>query len=101
MDQLPHEHRLEPDGAFRGGHDGLEFISPMLASCGDYLSQNGALFVEAGSASQALEEKYPEIPFTWLSTEYDEMVVFMLTAEEIRNYGSVFNNWCEHSGVAK
>ena len=99
MDRLPDEYRNEPELAFRGGADGLDFISRVLLSCGDKLSGNGVLFMEAGSASHALEERFPSVPFTWLSTEYDEMVVFMLTADDFRKYGGCFKEQVPDSRV--
>ena len=42
------------------------------------------------STKATKEEKFPEVPFTWLSTEYDEMVVFALTRDEITKYRSLF-----------
>ena len=86
MDSLPFEYRQEPDEAFRGGDDGLDFIVPMLQKAVNYLTPEGALIVEAGSASNALEDRFPQIPFTWLSTEYDEMVVFVMSASELESY---------------
>ena len=83
MTALPEEFLEEPDKAFRGGADGLDFIVPMLARARDYLTENGVIIVEAGSASHALEQRYPNYPFTWISTEYDEMVVFVMTAAEL------------------
>lgn len=89
MDRLPPEYRHEPDNALRGGLDGLDFMIPMLRQVENYLTSDGILIVEAGSASHALEQRYPTIPFTWLSTEYDEMVVFMLSASELREQASI------------
>ncbi len=91
MARLPPEFRHEPDKAFRAGQDGLDFIISMLSEVNQFLTNDGTLIVEAGSASFALEERYPEIPFTWLSTEYDETVVFIMTAKELSDYGSIFN----------
>jgi len=92
MDKLPTEYRCEPDNAFRGGSDGLDFIATMLSQVNKFLTKNGTLIVEAGSASHALEEQYPEIPFTWMSTAYDETVVFVMSAEEISAYSHLFKS---------
>lgn len=92
MNQLPEEFLHEPDSAFRGGEDGLNFIVPLLQRAENHLTNDGTLFVEAGSASHALEAWFPDIAFTWLSTEYDEMVVFMITAEELRGYATILNS---------
>jgi ribosomal protein L3 glutamine methyltransferase len=86
MAQLPGEFRDEPELAFRGGSGGLDFIIPMLREAASHLTKSGFMVVEAGSASQALEQNYPEIPFTWLSTEHDEMVVFIISAGELERF---------------
>ena len=89
MDKLPDEFRKEPALAMRGGHSGLDFIIPMLRQSAKYLTDCGFIVVEAGSASHALEQRYPDIPFTWLSTEHDEMVVFIMRADELKRFQHV------------
>jgi ribosomal protein L3 glutamine methyltransferase len=90
MDRLPQEYRHEPDNAFRAGVDGLDFIVSMLSQVNKFLTNNGTLIVEAGSASEALENRFPDIPFTWMSTAYDETVVFIMNAEELSTYSHLF-----------
>ena len=92
MVRLPPEYCHEPDNAFRAGNDGLDFIVSMLSQVDKYLTKNGTLIVEAGSASRALEERFPDIPFTWLSTAYDETVVFIMNAEELFTYSHLFKS---------
>lgn len=94
MERLPTEYRHEPDDAFRGGQDGLDFIIRMLSQAENHLTDEGTLIVEAGSASHALEQRYPSIPFTWMSTEYDEMVIFAITASELRKHASILAAEC-------
>jgi ribosomal protein L3 glutamine methyltransferase len=86
MATLPEEFLKEPDKAFRGGSEGLEFIVPMLVRARNYLTESGVVIIESGSASHALEQRYPNFPFTWISTEYDEMVVFVMTAAELDQF---------------
>ena len=88
MDRLPQEFLFEPDLALRSGSAGLDFIHRLFAEAAEYLTKDGYLLLEAGSASHALETAYPSIPFTWLSTQYDEQVVLLLSADEIRRYFS-------------
>ena len=78
MDSLPDEFLCEPRMAFHGGSDGLDFLHRLLAEAAQFLTEQGCIIVESGSASAALEQAYPDLPFNWLSTEYDEMVVFLL-----------------------
>ena len=86
MQRLPDEFKKEPESAFSGGEEGLNFIIPMLQQAEKFLSANGTLIVEAGSASTGLEDRFPDLPFTWLSTEYDEMVVFVINKQELMQY---------------
>ena len=82
----------EPGVAFKGGEQGLDFIVPMLKQARKYLCESGSLIVEAGSASFALEQRFANIPFTWLSTAFDEQVVFLFTAEELDKYQPYFDD---------
>ncbi len=91
MLELPPEYLCEPDQAFRGGKDGLDFITPLLKQARKYLTDEGVLVIEAGSASHVLERYYSRIPFNWLSTEYDEMVIFLITAAELDQYQTMLN----------
>ena len=90
MENLPDTFKLEPSLAFAGGEDGLDFIRRFLKQATDYLSEDGVVLLEAGSASNALESEFEEIPFTWLSTEYDEMVICILTRQELEQYKVLF-----------
>ena len=83
MDHLPAEYLHEPDMAFRGGEQGLDLVDIILAKAPDYLNEGGALVVEVGTSALALEEKYPQLAFTWLSTEDESMALFMLTREQL------------------
>ena len=87
MDALPAEFTQEPELAFRGGDDGLDVVRVLLSQAADYLATDGALIVESGSASPDLESEYPSVPFSWLSTEFDEMVVFMLHRKDLTSLG--------------
>ena len=83
MEHLPAEYLHEPDMAFRGGDIGLDLVDVILARAPDYLNQDGALIVEVGTSALALEDKYPTLAFTWLSTDDEAMALFMLTREQL------------------
>ena len=83
MSALPKEYHYEPELAFAGGQTGLDFIQRLLKEAADHLSPEGFLVVEAGSAQQALETAYVKMPFTWLMSENEESVVFMISADEL------------------
>jgi ribosomal protein L3 glutamine methyltransferase len=88
METLPEEYRHEPTLALDGGPDGLKLVDKILVQALDHLTPNGILIVEVGEAQQNLEEKYPNIPFTWLQFNRGGDGIFLLTAEELKEYHS-------------
>ena len=87
MDRLPLEYRTEPALGLAAGPDGLDFIRGLLSKAVNHLNPGGTLLVEAGSAGEAVLAEWPEIPFTWLSTESDEPVLFMIDRETLEDPG--------------
>ncbi len=85
MDHLPAEYLHEPDMAFRGGDLGLDLVDIILQRAAEYLTENGVLIVEVGTSALALEEKYPNLAFTWLSTDDEAMALFMLNRQQLRD----------------
>ena len=83
MDQLPEEFLHEPDMALRAGDDGLDLVDIILLQAADYLNDGGVLVVEVGTAALALEQKYPKLAFTWLSTEDEAMALFLLDKQQL------------------
>ena len=92
MAKLPAEYVAEPEIGLRAGVDGLDFIRPFLAEAREFLTDKGYVVVEAGSASGAVELAWPDVTFTWLGTEHDEMVLFLLSVDELDQYNSSFQN---------
>ncbi len=83
MTALPREFRQEPWMALAAGDDGLELLIPILQQARKYLHENGVLIVETGAARMALEAKFPNLPFTWLTTTSGEEVIFVLNAKDL------------------
>jgi len=92
MQSLPAEYRHEPGIGLAAGVEGLDFIAPLLSQVAGYLNPGGSLLLEAGSAGAAVQRAWPTVPFTWLGTEFDEMVLCMLTREELQAHQTALDN---------
>ena len=80
---MPDEYRSEPALALAAGADGLDLVRQVLREAPDWLQNDGLLLVEVGNSALALEERYPEIPFTWVELERGGDGIFVLTREEL------------------
>ncbi len=85
MASLPQEYHAEPELGLASGVDGLDFTRRLLAEAVDHLTENGLLVVEVGNSWPALEEAYPELPFTWIEFERGGHGVFVLNAADLRS----------------
>ena len=83
MQTLPEEYRHEPQMALASGEDGLEHVRTILREAPKHLNKGGLLVVEIGHNRDALEEAFPELPFTWLETSAGDEHVFLLTREQL------------------
>ena len=83
MNELPAEFRHEPSLGLKAGIDGLDVIRRIIAESKLHLTDKGILVVEVGNSQQAVEENFPDIPFTWLEFERGGEGVFLLMAEEL------------------
>ena len=85
-DSMPKEYSSEPVLGLVAGPDGLDIVRRILAEGAKYLSEDGVMVVEVGNSWEALEEAYPDFPFTWIEFEYGGHGVFVIRAQELRNY---------------
>jgi len=88
--ELPAEYRHEPELALVSGHDGLDAIVHILAAAPNHLPADGVLVAEVGNSHAALQAAFPDVPFLWLSTSTGDESVFLLTAEQLRQYQPLF-----------
>jgi ribosomal protein L3 glutamine methyltransferase len=80
---LPKEYLHEPEMALGSGTDGLDATRVILREAAKHLNKGGLLVVEIGHNRDALEEAFPELPFTWLETSAGDEHVFLLTREQM------------------
>ncbi len=83
---MPDEYQHEPRMAFSGGNDGLVSIEKILQQARNHLNDDGHVIVETGIATPAVERRYPNVPFTWLTSANGDSVIFLLSAVELDEY---------------
>jgi len=80
---MPAEYHAEPEIGLGSGEDGLDFTRRLLREAANYLTADGVLIVEVGNSWVALEEAYPDMPFTWIEFERGGHGVFMLRTADL------------------
>ena len=88
MARLPGEYQREPRLGLAAGDDGLDIVRRILAGAGAYLAPDGLLIVEVGNSRPAVEQAWPEVPFTWLEFENGGYGVFLMPAAQLRSHFS-------------
>lgn len=92
MAALPAEYLAEPamalSGNAAGGHDGMDFIRPLLAQAPSFLNPDGVLVLEIGHEREHFEAAFPGLEPAWLPTSAGDDQVLLLTAESLRRPAS-------------
>ncbi len=81
--ELPAEYGHEPALGLFSGSDGLDSARRILQDAPHLLSEHGILVLEVGAQWLALNDAFPDIPFTWLEFEHGGEGVAVLTAREL------------------
>jgi len=84
MEKLPPEYTYEPEMALVSGEKGLDSIAIILNQVDQYLSANGFLVLEAGTAAPALEDALDQTPLNWMMSASGESVVLIISADELK-----------------
>jgi ribosomal protein L3 glutamine methyltransferase len=87
MDVIPKEYLQEPKLALHAEDEGLFIVEEILSKAFDYLSDDGVLVVEVGNSQEALEKRYPEVPFLWLDFANGGDGVFLLEKQHASYFG--------------
>ncbi|WP_423823928.1 50S ribosomal protein L3 N(5)-glutamine methyltransferase [Salinisphaera sp. SPP-AMP-43] len=80
---LDAEFRHEPGFAFHGNSDDLSIVERILFDAPRYLAEDGLLFMEVGASAFLLEQRYPDLPVTWIELERGGMGVGVVEAEDL------------------
>lgn len=90
--QLPPEYHREPELGLLGGEDGLDLVLLILLETAKHLAEGGILILEVGNAAQALEQRLPQVPWTWIEFERGGEGVLVLTREQLDEHQREFED---------
>ncbi len=90
MSDLPEEYHHEPELGLAAGDDGLDLARRILREAREFLTDDGILVMEVGNSCFAMDDAFPEVPFTWVEFEQGGHGVCVLTAAELDQYKDSF-----------
>lgn len=80
---MPDEYRHEPAIGLEAGADGTDFAVRILEQARAYLTDDGVLVCEVGASMDALIERMPGSPLTWVEFERGGDGVFVIAAGDL------------------
>ena len=86
MEALPTEYRHEPTMALGAGDDGMDIVRRLVPEARHHLNEGGMMIVEVGDGAAAVEETFPGLILTWLTTSGGDDQVFMVTKADLDAY---------------
>jgi len=86
MAELPAEYQHEPALGLVSAEEGLAIPVAILQQAAEHLSDEGWLVLEVGYNWQALAERFPQVPFLWLSFESGGEGVLAISRAELRRW---------------
>ncbi len=90
FEEMPAEFSHEPVLGLTSGIDGLDITRRILRQAADYLTGDGVLVVEVGNSEVALQQQFSQVPFTWVDLPEGGNGVFLITAQQLREYRDQF-----------
>jgi ribosomal protein L3 glutamine methyltransferase len=92
MATLPKEYRQEPALALASGETGLDAIVQILVEAPAHLGNHGILVAEVGNSCVTLRQRYPKVPFTWLTSASGDDSVFLLDRAKLVQHAETFRH---------
>lgn len=83
---MPEEYHHEPAIGLGSGVDGLDISRQILQQAAHYLNPEGILVLEVGNSWVALQEQFPDVPFTWIDFQRGGDGVLVISREQLKEH---------------